>query len=184
MPTLTLEDTDVRAFVRVLAQLFGVHLPDGAALATSLQAITHQLGDIKMAIEDARTKAEADSAKVDNLLTEVHGLRDRIAAADSAKDAALAAANSAKDAATTALQAAQDEVASLKAAAQAVPADTSALEAALDSLGSKLDAAKDEVAAIDAAPAAPATGEVSGSDTTSSDPSAPQGGELPSEPSA
>src|SRR4051794_13452056 len=104
MTTVSFEVTEVRAFVRVLTTIFGVHLLDDAALAASLQAITNQLGDIKMALEDARTKAEADSAKVDSLVTEVHSLRDRVTAADSAKDAALAAANSAKDAATTALQ--------------------------------------------------------------------------------
>jgi chromosome segregation ATPase len=166
--SITLEDADVRAFVRVLTHLFGAHVQSDVAALKEL--ITHQLSEIKMSIEDAKTKAAADSAKLDDLVTEVHSLKDRVTAADAGKDAALAAANSAKDTATAALAAAQDEIEALKAAAQAVPADTTELEAALDSLGTKLDEAKAEVAAIDAAPApAPA------------DPNAPQGTEQPLE---
>lgn len=166
MPMLLMEDADVRAFVRILATLFGAPAPgDAAALTELIHPIITQLTEIKMAIEDATTKAAADSAKVDSLVTEVRSLKDRVTAADASKDAALAAANSAKDAATTALKSAQDEIETLKAAAVAVPADTTALEAALDNLGSKLDAAQAEVAAIDAAPA-PAPADGSGGTTT------------------
>lgn len=168
------EEGEVRTFARVLFRLFGVHIQDDVAALKEL--ITNQLGEIKMSIEDAKTKAAADSGKLDSLVTEVHSLKDRVTAADAAKDAALAAANAAKDTADKALQAAKDEIAALKAAAQAVPADTTELEAALDSLGTRLDAAKAEVAAIDAAPA-PAPVPV----PVVTDPNAPQGTEQPLE---
>jgi chromosome segregation ATPase len=176
--SVTLEESDVRAMLRVLKNLFGVPSRDDAASASALQTIISQITEIKMSIEDATKKATADSGKLDSLVTEVHSLKDRVTAADAAKDAALAAANAAKDTADKALQAAKDEIAALKAAAQAVPADTTEIEAALDSLGTRLDAAKAEVAAIDAAPA-PSPVPVPAPVVT--DPNAPQGTEQPLE---
>src|SRR4051812_41005425 len=83
------------------------------------------LKELTMAIEQSNAAAAALETKVDALTGEIASLKNRVTAADAAKDAALAAANTAKDTATAALTAAQATIAELQAASQANAADTS-----------------------------------------------------------
>ncbi len=173
---VTLEEADVRAAIRILKTLFGVPIQDDVAAHVHTQALIHQLiQKVDTMSDNVNAKFDAQDQKIDQLVTSVGSLEQRVAA----QDAKLTAAQTERDAAVADLATTKQALTDAQAQLAAIPqVDTAALEARLQAEADKVDGVIGRLNAIDAAPVpAPApdapTGSGSEADTGAAQAPAP-----------
>jgi septal ring factor EnvC (AmiA/AmiB activator) len=126
---VTIEEADVRAFLRILKTLFGVPSQDDAAAHAATQVLIHQLmQQVQNMSQTVGAQFDAQDAKIDQLVTSVGSLEQRVAAQDSK----LTAAQTERDAAVADLASTKATLTEVQAqlAAAPVPAPEPAPEPA------------------------------------------------------